>query len=155
MDLKSGSGSKIYIGTTTAADTEALFEADTYALIGVVETRGEYGDEAQEITFTALEDGRVRKSKGARDSGSLAITCGRDPDDAGQTALIAAEATSDAYNFKIERDDQITPTTGNPTTEYVRAFVLSAKRGEASSNAIETLTFNLSLDSAIITTDAV
>src|SRR5690349_44957 len=108
MAITTASGSKVYIGPTrtSATDTLAEFKALTpWVLIGEVESLGEFGDQANDISFSAVGDARVRHLKGARDAGTLALTCGRDPLDAGQVALRAAQKTKYEYAFKIVAAD--------------------------------------------------
>src|SRR5215210_8942445 len=96
-DITTASGTKIYVSSAAAAasvDTQAEFEALTWVEVGLVEDVGEFGDESNPVTFAALGDARVRRSKGARDAGILSITCGWDTADVGQIKLIAAEASN-------------------------------------------------------------
>ena len=51
---------------------------------------GEFGDQSNDVTFAAIGDSRVRHAKGARDAGTLSLTCAHDPLDAGQAAMEAA-----------------------------------------------------------------
>jgi hypothetical protein len=103
-DIVTASGTRVFIGAaaTSTVDTIAEFEATSmWVEIGLVESVGEIGDEANPVTFQALGDGRVRKAKGARDAGTMALVCGHDPTDTGQAAVEAAEATNNNYMFKL------------------------------------------------------
>jgi hypothetical protein len=138
MAITTATGTKVYIGPAVAqaaADTLAELEALTpYVEVKEVESVGEYGDESSIVNFAALGDGRQRKSKGARDAGNLALTVGHDPLDAGQIALIAAEATNDAYAIKIELSDG--PAGYENSVHYFRAIV-SSKRMNVGNNDSE------------------
>lgn len=154
MTVAAAAGSKIYIGTTAAIDfaTDAgaltYFEADTYTEVKEVEDLGEFGDESAEITFGTIGDTRTRRFKGPRDAGVLALVCGRDPLDAGQQAVLAAEKVKDEYNLKIVANDA--PVGGTPTTYYMRVLVMSAKNSFGAVDNVVRVTFNLAINSAII-----
>lgn len=151
MDLITSSGSKIFIASeTTEQANVAGYEALTWQEIGEVEDLGEFGDAAEIIPFTSLGDGRVRKSKGAFDAGDINLVCGYDPTDDGQIDLVAALAASGGYNFKITRDDQITPVTGNPTTHYFRAIVASGRKQYGQQNNVQRISFQLAITSAVL-----
>ena len=83
----------------------------------------------QGINFSNIGDGYVRKLKGTIDSGKVELVTARDKSDAGQTALRAAAATWNNYNFKVELNDAPVGSsgTGTPTTFYFSGPVLSAK----------------------------
>ncbi|TQE98653.1 MAG: hypothetical protein FKY71_12655, partial [Spiribacter salinus] len=77
MGISTAAGVTFGIGTTASIDESSTssaitdFQADTYSLVGEVESIGEFGDQINPVTFTALDDQRVRKFKGSRDSGSI------------------------------------------------------------------------------------
>jgi hypothetical protein len=144
MSITTASGAKIYIGPTTAvtgANDAAIitaYKALTYVEIGEVESLGEFGDAANDVTFTSLSDARVRHLKGARDAGVLSLVVGRDPLDAGQIAARAAEKTKFAYAFKVVAEDA-PDEDGTPSSFFFHALVQGAKEnfGEAD-NVIKT-----------------
>ncbi|HQS46925.1 MAG: hypothetical protein B7Y12_03825 [Rhizobiales bacterium 24-66-13] len=148
MGITATAGAKIYIGTTAAAANIAAYEADTYVEIKEVQDLGEFGDEAAEIEVTAVGDARKRRLKGTRDAGLLNLVCYRDPLDAGQQALIAAEKTADAYNLKIVADDA--PIGGTPTTFYMKVLAMSAKLSFSGPDDVTSITFALAINSDIL-----
>lgn len=152
MTINSAGGSKIYLGTTAAADTVAEFEADTYQLVGEVEDLGEFGDESEEITFTALQDARVRKLKGPKNAGTIAVVAGDDPLDAGQDAMVAAEASSLDFNFKVELNDPVS-LSGTPSVHYFRGKVMSKRLNVGNASNVVRRTFNVGINSAIYEVD--
>lgn len=154
MQVITSAGTKIFIGTTAPASDLAAFEEDTYVEIGDVEDLGEFGDSAEIVEFVATNDARVRKSKGARDAGNQSLMVGYNPDDAGQIALDDAEATNQAYNIKVERDDQITPDTGNPTTDFFRAIVAGRRKNYGQNNNIQRVSYELAITSEILNKEA-
>lgn len=149
MAVTTASGSKIYIGPTTAAADLAAYKALTpWVEIGEVQNLGEFGDQANDVTFASLSDGRVRHLKGARDAGVLALVCGRDPLDTGQQAAKAAERTKFAYAFKIVAADA--PDEDHTDSEfYFHALVQSARDNFGENDAVVVTTFNLGIVTAI------
>ena len=90
---------------------------------------GEFGDTFSSVTFTSLEDGRVRKYKGTADAGDLTVTVGLDNGDAGQNAVKTAhkDRSKGDYNIKItlnDGDPDATPVIA-PTTFYLRGKVMN------------------------------
>lgn len=149
-DIVTASGTRVYIGVAVAStiDSIAEFEAvSTWTEVGLVESVGEYGDEANLVTFQAVGDGRVRKAKGARDAGTLALVCGHDPTDVGQAALIAAEATNDKYSFKIVLPDG--PVGYSDTIQYFRGLVLGKRQNVGNNENVIRRNFSIAIDSEV------
>lgn len=149
MSITSAAGSKVYIGTTIAADTAVEFAADTYVEIKQVEDLGELGDESEAISFAGVGNARVLKLKGARDAGTLVLVVGRDPLDAGQIAVKAAEKTNFEYNFKLVANDA-PDADHTSSTYYFRGLVMSARDNYGQQNNVVRTTFNIGINSAII-----
>jgi hypothetical protein len=107
MGIQTGANVEVSIGSTGIAHTESGYEADTFVLIGGVESISEFGDTAASVTFTGLSDGRTQKLKGSRDAGNMTISMGFIGGDDGQEDLADAEAdnTSANYSFKVEFSD--------------------------------------------------
>jgi hypothetical protein len=150
-DITTATGAKIFIGPQTPAstDTVAEFSALTpYVEIGLVESLGEFGDQSSAVNFASLNDGRQRKAKGIRDAGDMTITCAHDITDAGQQALIAAEATPLKYAFKVILPDQQT-TGGTGTTLYFRGLVMSKRLNVGGADNVIRQTYMVGIDSAI------
>lgn len=151
--INSAAGSRLFIGTTAEADGLSDYLADSYVEVGEVEDLGEFGDSAEELRFAALSDARVRKLKGARDAGTMAIVCGADDSDEGQAAMIAAEATDFDYNFKVVLSDART-LGGTPSEHYFRGKVMSKRLNVGNNSNIVRYNFNLGVNSAIVDVDA-
>lgn len=150
-DIKTASGTKISISSVSVAssiDTNPEFDALTWIEIGLVENAGEFGDESAAVTGAALGDGRIRKAKGARDAGTESIVCFHDPQDAGQLAAIAAEATSVNYGFKVEVPDAPTTNWSN-TIYYYRGLVMSQRLNVGTNDNIMRRTFNVGVNSPV------
>lgn len=154
MSISTGSGVQFFIGTTTVAENLSQFLTDTYTEVGEVEDLGEFGDESEAVTFASLADGRLQKLKGVRDAGTLALIVGADDADAGQDALIVAEA-EDAldFSFKVVLNDKAT-IGGTPSEHYFRGKVMSKRLGVGTVNNVLRKTFNIGVNSAIISIDA-
>lgn len=153
MTVNTAATSTISIGTTTVCNNQADYEADSYTLLGEVEDLGEFGDTANEVTFTALNDRRVRKFKGSFDAGTITIVCGYDGTDAGQAAAIAAMAADDNYNFKVTLNDEVT-IGGTPTTLYFSGKVMSMPHNVGNVENVVRMTFTVGINSAITIVDA-
>lgn len=150
-DLNTTSETQFFISNAAAAesvDTLAEFEALTWIEIGDTEDLGEVGDVSAEVTGTAISDGRVRKAKGARNAGTMAVIAFEAPLDVGQLALIAAEQTKDNYAFKIVLSNA--PSGGSPTTQYFRGLVMSRALRMGTADNIMRRVFNIGVNSALV-----
>jgi hypothetical protein len=152
-DVFAASGTKVFITTAALATipaNAAAWEALTWTEIGLVENIGNFGDSASSQNFSALGDARVRKAKGARDGGNMTVTCGYDGTDAGQTAVVAAEATNVKYGVKIELPNKIVIPTGTNELRFFRALVNSAQTQIGGNDDIVRLVTEFGIDSAIV-----
>ena len=113
-----------------------------------VETIGEYGDEANNIEFLSIGDARVRNIKGARNAGTISITCGNDTTDAGQVAMKAAVDSNLNYPIKVVYDDKATAL-GAGSKDYFRALVMSRRVNPAGADDITRITFNLGINTQL------
>lgn len=159
-NVSASAGTKIYIGPEVALSTltalseaaglanfEAINEGD-WDEITPVESVGEFGDQANPITFASLGDQRMLKLKGVRDAGTLAIVCGYDAEDAGQIAATAAEKSPSNYRFRIVLNDE--PTSAySPSTFYFAGQVMSRSINVADVNAVTRRTFNVGINSLV------
>lgn len=152
MAINTASGARLFIGGTNAAATLVQFNALTWIEVGEIEDLGEFGDEAEQVTFTSLKDGRVRKLKGPKDAGSMPIVVGDDMLDVGQIAMEAAEASPLAYNFKVELNDAVT-VGGTNSKHFFRGKVFSKRRNVGAANNVVRRTFTVGVDTAIISSD--
>jgi hypothetical protein len=156
MAVDTAAGSKFYIGpvNSTAADSTA-YEALSYTLVGEVESIGEFGDQYNPVTFTALDDRRVRKFKGSADAGTISLTIGHDSADTGQTNLDTALASDSDYAFKVTLDDAGTGSPSSPTTYYFRGKVMSTRVNPGDAENIVRVSAEVAINSAIVKVDAV
>ena len=144
MAITTATGTKVYIGAAVSeaqADTLAEFVAMTgWVEIKQVESLGEFGDQASDVTFAALGDARVRHAKGARDAGTLAIVVGHDPLDAGQLSAIAAETTNNEFAFRVVMTN---------SERFLRGLVASARLNVGANDNVIRTTFNVLICSEI------
>ncbi len=149
-DIITASGTRVYIGNavTSAVDTVAEFAATSvWTEIGLVESVGEFGDESSAVTFESLGDGRVRKAKGARDAGTMAIVVAHDPTDAGQAAVEIAEATNDNYSFKVVLPDG--PVGYSDTILYFRGLVMGKRKNVGNNSNVVRNSYQVGINSEI------
>jgi len=155
MPIYATNGATIGI-CTTAQTTEpanaAAYQALTFVDIGEVESLGAFGDTSNEVTFTAIDDARVKKIKGARNAGNLELVCGIDYEDTGQAALITAEGTIHDYAFCITINDA--PSGGTPSERYFLAKVMSASEQLDSADNVMKLNATLGINTAVTRVDA-
>jgi Phage tail tube protein, TTP len=154
MAIITASGTKVYIGvavTDLEADTLAEFVAmSNWTEIGLIESVGEFGDQANDVTFAALGDSRMRHAKGARDAGTMAIVCAHDPLDAGQAAVELAEQTKSNFAFRVVLPDAPTPTFA-PTTIYFRGLVQSRRKNIGTNDNVMRNNYNVGVNSELFT----
>lgn len=148
MTVSTASNCKISLGTTALGTDPASFALDTYTEVGEVEDLGEFGDEAQQIDWISLSDGRVRRFKGPRDAGLMPVTVGDDPADAGQLALITAEADNLERNVKVEFDDKLTGG-GTNSIHYFHGLVMSKRVRIGQAANIVRRMFSIAVNSAV------
>jgi hypothetical protein len=144
-------GSKFSISSAAVADTVddlTGYEALTFTEIKEIEDLGELGDVATEVTGTTIGDGRVRKAKGARNAGTMAVIAFHVALEPGQVAAIAAEATKDDYAFKLEIADKPSPT-GTGTIQYFRGMVMSKALRLGTNDNIIRRVLNIAVNSEI------
>ena len=105
-NVVSGSGSKVYISSALPATyNKAGYTALTWVLISDVTNVGEYGREYDLIEHTPIDTRLKQQIKGNYSCGSLSLTIGSVPADAGQVIMLAASTSDNNYSFKIERTD--------------------------------------------------
>jgi hypothetical protein len=149
-DIFTATGTKIFIGpsVTNATDTTAEFAALSWTEVGLVESLGEYGDQSSSVTFAVIGDGRTRKAKGARDAGSVTITVAHDTTDAGQAALIAAEATYNNFAFKVVLPNRLN-VTGTDEIQYFRGLVMSKRLNVGGNDNVVRDTYEVGINSPV------
>ena len=157
MTIYATAGSKLFIGGAKPAQSadfvEADFAGESWTEIAFVESIGAFGDEAAEITFDAIGEGRTFKLKGNRNAGNMELVCGSDYSDAGQNALRAAEATPDDYAFRVEFDD-LPPAGATKSQRYFVAKVMAARETLDTANNVIKLNAGLGINSNVVRVNA-
>jgi tail tube protein len=150
-DIFTATGAKMFVAPSTTvalSDTLAELEALTWTEVGLIESIGEYGDESSAVTFASLGDGRIRKAKGARDAGTLAVTCAHDFTDTGQLALVAGEGTNLNYPFKVELPNKLTGA-GTNELNFFRGLIMSRRKNVGANDNVVRVVFNIGVNSQI------
>lgn len=145
-------GASLSIGGVLAAKTTDFvaldFVSQSWVSVSWLESIGQFGDEAAEVTFDALDTGRTLKLKGQRNAGNMEVVCGVDYEDDGQYNLRAAEATDFDWAFRVQFDDA--PSGGTPSTRYFIAKVMSAREQLDTANNVVKLMVTLGINSNIV-----
>jgi hypothetical protein len=164
MTVSKTAGARFYIGPVANTDTiEAMDDAAALAYfeaivdndwteVEEIESFGDLGDNTEIATFASVKDRRMRKFKTTRDAGTMALVCGRDPLDDGQTALVAAERTDYNYAFKLVYADA-REEAYSPSTDYFAGMVLSRPTNLGGVGDITKRTFNIGVNTAVISDD--
>lgn len=144
MTAQTSAGSTISIDPALPATNDSAgFEAlAAFELIGEVESIGSFGTEYNEVTFTALDNRRVRKFKGSYNPGTVAVTAALDNADTGQIAVQAALDTDDDVSFKVELQ--------NGDIEYFTGKVMSYTTEVTGVDSITMTTINIGINSDIV-----
>lgn len=147
-------GSKIFIGSALEAKLGdfvlADFAGQSWVEIGWAESIGEFGDEASEITFDAIGQGRTQKLKGSRNAGTMAARFGVSQNDPGQILVRQAENGPQDFAIRISFNDALTPITGTPSQRYFIAKVMSAREVLDTANNVVRLNASLGVNSNIV-----
>lgn len=133
-----------------ATDSAAEYAALTWVEVGEVTNFGEFGAQYAEITHTPVGNPTVQKFKGSLNQGTISLTLGRVPVDAGQEDLRAALASYDSYDFKIELNDKPAGVSAKPTTFYFPGKVMSYTTSIGGPDQVVTATANIGIDGDII-----
>lgn len=155
-EIFSTAGSKVYIGTQLDSKTTDFvlgdFAGQSWISVGRLENIGAFGDEAQIITFEAIDVERTFKQKGTRNAGDMALVCAVVYDDPGQVALRAAETTSRNYAVKVEFNDA--PVGGTPSERYFIGLVTSVREALDAANNIAKMNVTIAINSNVVRVNA-
>lgn len=125
---------------TGYTDTDLI---PTWTTIGEVENLGDHGLEAQVNTFVNITDGIVQKLKGTKDYGTMAMTLGDVPGDAGQVLIATASESTNRYSARITYplgDGEVTP-----AIHYLDVLVVSRRFTDGDANAVRRLAVGLAI----------
>lgn len=149
--ISTSAGTKVSIGTSTRKTDATTYAADTWTVIDNITDAGEFGSEAEIVVVKMVNQTYTKKLKGSRDNGTVEFIVARDSSDAGYQALVAAEQTGFAFNFKFELADK--PASGaSPKNSimYFAAIVASRKNSLKGADDVVTTTFSLAISGEIL-----
>ncbi len=145
MPFFATAGSKVSIGGVLAMKgtdfIETDFDTQVWTEIGSLDSIGSFGDTAQAITASIVNEGRDKTIKGTRSAGTMELVAHADYADAGQIALLAAEKSKHDFAFKVEFNDA--PEGGTNSQRLFIGKVMSA--AEALDQANNTMKLNASV----------
>lgn len=142
-----------WAGAGTSVLTASDFEALTYTEISQLQDLGEYGDTAEDLTFSLVNDDRLHYRKGSVDGGVLPLVLSYDPDDDGQAALKTASESRSNFAFKIE----LGGVPGVPPAEevfYFRGRVLRYRSDVGGPDRVLSINSEIAINSAIVVSTA-
>lgn len=147
-DAVVSTGARLYIGGNVPCTTKAQYEALTWVEVEEVTELGDFGPDHETVTYKPLSGG-VRTRKGSRKNGTPQLKLARIPTAAGQAAIKTAvdDTSNKPYNFMITLDDA---DSGDPTTFYFPAFVMSYTTNIGSSDKVVESSVTLAIDGNII-----
>lgn len=153
-DLYAVAGARFYIGAAsmtvpTTDVTESTFSAVTWTEVDGWETMGAIGDASSEIVTSLINRGRDTVQKGTRRSPTQQHNFAINTSDAGQIAMLAAEATELNYPFKIVFDDA--PSGGTPSEKKFIGLVLTAQEQGGGANTTRMLQCQVAPNTNIVT----
>lgn len=110
---------------------QAGYSATTmvYTLIGAIENFGNHGVTATITEFTDVATSTVTKAKGSKNYGTMSLTIGSIPSDAGQTMIDAAAESTAHYSAKM--------TYPSGAIHYMDVLVAKAEFQDGDVNAVQ------------------
>lgn len=152
MAVITAAGTKLFIGGVHdgTVDTEIAYDALTWVEVGEITSFGEFGASYNEITHNPVGSRKTYKFKGARNDGSLQLTLGRDPSDAGQADLTEALDSDSNYAFKVELNDLPSGVGAKPTRFFFPGKVMSYTANIGGVDGVIQSTCQISIDGNIL-----
>jgi hypothetical protein len=147
-DLFAVAGSKFFIGGVLPSKSVDFVAGDFASQVWVEvdgwETCGALGDAAEVISTPLINRNRVVKQQGTNDAGEWENNFAVLPNDAGQIAMLAAQASPSNYAFKVEW------ATGE-VSRFI-GLVSSKTRAGGNANTIQMRSFNVAVNSNLVET---
>ncbi|SMH29750.1 hypothetical protein [Azospirillum agricola] len=141
---------KVYVEAGTECDTLSEYDALTYVRVGMLLDVGEFGAQYQEVTYTTIDEGVVRRLKGALDNGTFSLSTARVPEDVGQADMLEGLDSYENVNIKVELNDKPTGVGAKPTRFYFPAKIFSYKNQFGDANQVVKANINIGIDGFII-----
>lgn len=150
-NISPSNGTQAFICSTAVGSDpdQTAYAAMSWIEIGGLTSVGEFGDESASIKTSIINENRVRKNKGTRDAGMIALVCAHDPADNGQVQCSAAERSADRYAFKVIVPDASTGS-GTDSVFYFSGLVMSKRLSVGDADKTITRTFNVDIDTDVI-----
>lgn len=144
-DLITAKGTKVSIGDKITT------LSPTYTEIGMIESIGEFGPEANTGSFTPIGTGLAGKYMGTTDNGEVQLTIAKTTTDTGLLALIAKQGDPAESAFKIELSETGAAGTGQKAQRYVfLGLVRSARVSVGSGDEVVKVSVAIPITGAII-----
>jgi len=138
--INSAAGATLAISASLPATYDASGYAATtitYTAVGQVENFGNHGVTATVTEFTPVDTSVVTKVKGSKNYGTMSMTLGSIPGDAGQIILKAASESSNRYSVKITYPDT--------SIHYMDILVSKYEQTDGAVNDIQKITCDLAV----------
>lgn len=150
-------GTKVYVGGVMSSKitnfVAADFNIESWTQISWMENIGQFGDEASEIDFSAIDVNRTLKLKGVFNAGNAALVVGRDYTDSGQGITLVANTLPFDYGFRVVFNDM--PAGGVAgSIRYFIAKVMSFREQFDTVNNVIRANINLGINSNIVAVNA-
>ena len=102
MAIQTADQTGVHISAGLPATNDAAgYTALTFTAIGELESVGNTGVTNAAVSFTNMTTGKTSTAKGSEEAVTIDMMFGSDRSDAGQTLLLAAQASKSAYSFKV------------------------------------------------------
>lgn len=143
-------GKKLYIGTAMSPSdslTNSSFTGQTWTLIDGWETQGKIGDARAAVKVSYINQARDVTMAGTKDAGAFSNNFIKLSGNAGQAALVAAQAAGANYAFKLEGNE------AGATTVSQKLFVgvvLDTSDTGGGANAVDMMAANIQVNSNIV-----
>jgi hypothetical protein len=149
-------GQKFYIGNAAVDLPDDDLEESDFSGVTWIEVKnwsqaGAIGDAAALITTPLIDKQRDVKQKGTRNAGSMQNNFALARSDAGQQAMIAAEATDLNYPFRVVGNDE--PAVGTAPAPSERMFyglVTQAQEAGGAANTAQMLNTTIEVNTNIV-----
>ena len=122
------------------------FGALTFTTVGGVTSVGEFGGEAELITYDLLTERVTKKLKGTINYGTIQLEMVLETADAGQLLLEAGalgSAVDTIHSFKVTLNDG--------KIKYFTGVVMGFRTNVGASNNVVAVTSNIELDNSVVT----
>lgn len=138
--INSAAGATLAVSATLPATYDAAGYGATsvvFTAVGQVENQGNHGMTAVVTEFTPIDTAIVTKVKGSKNYGTMSMTLGSIPGDAGQVILRAASESNNHYSIKLTYPDS--------SIHYADVLVSKYEQMDGAVNDIQKITCDLAI----------